>query len=481
MRTFGKIMKFLGNFFGIILSAILSLALVVMLIATPMLSGLSAFTRPETIRQVVQEIDFASVFMENFRGEMTEEQKKEMEFLVELTETQAFSDLVDLYATDLSNAFEEEKKPSALTKEALGRVVNENMEELIRIIRRIGEKAGENMDAVTDAEIETKVHEAFEEVADKFLQMAPSASNLRKLLGDISKEYTGKDYIDEDVINDGMDIIDDGAGEEITTVIIGPDGTVQSGDGTITYIVDQETGHIIINGSEGNGATAIGGNITFGKAVSIQNGTIRVLLTSVSPSEDAQQEEIADIVLKLANMAKNGTLTRLLAGTIIILVLLICLLRWPRFKGLMWAAVALLVGAVLVAVAGVAATVLPGMYADSLGAQKGVLAAADPVIKTIVNSMYVAAAIYVVAAIVLIVLFVVLRKVLRKQKAAKVATNNREEAIEQIADEAEAMALETSAVSQLPAEELPAEMPAEEEEALAEDAQEPAEEEIPAE
>ncbi len=480
MRTFGKIMKFLGNFFGIILSVVLSLALVAMLIATPMLSGLSAFTRPETIRQVVQQIDFASVFMENFQGEMTEEQKKEMEFFVELTETQAFSALVDLYATDLSNAFEEEEKPSALTKEALGRIVNENMEELIRIIRRIGEKAGENMDAVTDAEIETKVHEAFEEVADKFLQMAPSASNLRKLLGDISKEYTGKDYIDEDVINDGMDIIDDGTDEEITTVIIGPDGTVQSGDGTITYIVDQETGHIIINGGEGNSATVIGGNITFGKAVSIQNGTIRVLLTSVSPSEDAQQEEIADIVLKLANMAKNGTLTLLLAGTIIILVLLICLLRWPRFKGLMWAAVALLVGAVLVAVAGVAATVLPGIYADSLGAQKGILTAVDPVIKTIVNSMYLAAAIYVGVAIVLIVLFVVFRKTLRKQKTAKVAADNREEVIEQIADEAEAMALETSPISQLPAEELPDETPTEEE-TLAENAQEPAEEEIPAE
>ena len=54
MRFLGKLIKFIGNFVGVILSLVLSLALLIMLVATPMLSGLSAFTRPETIRQVVQ-------------------------------------------------------------------------------------------------------------------------------------------------------------------------------------------------------------------------------------------------------------------------------------------------------------------------------------------------------------------------------------------------------------------------------------------
>ena len=87
MRFLGKLIKFIGNFVGVILSLVLSLALLIMLVATPMLSGLSAFTRPETIRQVVQEIDFASILLESFQGELSEEEKLEMEFLVELTQT----------------------------------------------------------------------------------------------------------------------------------------------------------------------------------------------------------------------------------------------------------------------------------------------------------------------------------------------------------------------------------------------------------
>ena len=174
--------------------------------------------------------------------------------------------------------------------------------------------------------------------------------------------------------------------------------------------------------------------------------------TSPSGSEqsDAGQEEIADVVLNLAGMAKNGTLTLALVGVMAVLALLICLLRWPRFKGLMWVAVMLLIGAVLVALAGVVYTVLPGMVAGD-GPESLVFSAAKPVIKIISNSMYIAAGIYAAVAIVLIVLFVIFRKALRKQKAAKAAEAARAEVVEEIADEAEAAA---ELYEEVPAEEF---------------------------
>lgn len=521
MRILGKIIKFLGNFIGVILSLVLSVALLGMLIATPMLSGLSAFTRPETIRQVVQEIDFAAVFLENFQGELSDEEKKEMEFLVELTETSAFADLVELYATDVSNAFEEEPKPSVLTKDALRKIVNNNMDELIHIVRRMGETMGEDTSSYTDEEIEEEVWKTFEEIADRFLEIAPTAEDLRKLMAKVSNKFStdsgsntrpnsGMQFVEDDtpsynnkdeVVNENpngggggtITYMPQGDGNNITTIIVGPDGTIQSGGDGYIYYVDPETGEVVIKGGEG-GLTASGGAISFGKAVAIQNSKIRVLLMGTGLSGEEQQEEISDIVVKLAQMAKNGTLTLLFVGVIAVLVLLLCLLRWPRFKGFMWAAVVLLIGAVLVAAAGFAFTVMPGMMAGNAGAEIKILSAVDPVIEIIANSMYVAAAIYAGVAIVLIVLFVIFRKALRKQKAAKAAAIAQAEAIEMVANEAEAVAAQAPAViceeepaaeaESADAEEIPAEeaeIPVEDVEIPAEEVEAPAEEaEIPA-
>ena len=500
MRILGKIIKFLGNFIGIILSLVVSLALLVMLVATPMLSGLAAFTRPETIRQVVQEIDFAAIIQESFQGEMSEEERKTMEFLVEMTESNAFGDLVELYAIDITNAFEAESKPSVLTEEALRVIMENNMDELVDLVRDMGEVMGEDSSDYSDAELEEKVRELFDDVVDRFLEMAPTAQELRNLLAKISNEFTTDSSANNERPNNGMREettdtptyeYDDSEGDShityipgdgtITTIIVNPDGTIQSGDGNYSYYIDED-GNIVFSGGDG-GITAIGGTMTFGKAVAIDNYTVRVLLMSVNPGGNnggAQEEEIADIVLKLAVMAKNGTLTLLFVGVIVVLALLICLFRWPRFKGLMWVAVMLLIGAVLVSLAGVAYTVLPGMVAGKAGASGSVLSAAEPVIKIIVNAMYTAAAIYTVVAIVLIVLFVLLRKALRKQKAAKEMAKAREAAIEEVAEEtvadAEPMEIYEEVAVEAEACEEKAEETAETEEISAEEAEVPTEE-----
>ena len=516
MRFLGKLVKFIGNFIGVILSLVLSLALLVMLVATPMLSGFSALIRPETIRQVVQEIDFASIFLENFQGEMSEEEKQEMEFLVELTKTKAFGDLTELYATDLTNAFEEEAKPSVLTKEALRKVVRENMDELIQIVRKLGDNMGEDSSTMTDAEMEEHIWEAFEELADRFLELAPTADDLRKLMKKVSDEITSDSSNDDERPNSGMEFIEDsydtptyefgeedyeggtitylpGEGGTITNVIIKPDGTFETENGSFSYIVD-ENGTVIFQGGAGSGAVS-GGTISFGKAQAIQNATIRVLWMGIGPlggeGPDVDQEDIAEEVLQLARMAKNGTLTLAFVGVMVVFALLICLFRWPRFKGLMWVAVMLLIGAVFVALAGVAYIYLPGMIAGNGGAEMSILSAAEPVIKIIANSMFVAAAIYASVAIVLIVLFVLFRKALRKQKAAKAAAAARAEAIEEVAQEAEAAAEmyeEVAVAEPVEVEEIPAqteEIPEEISEEVPVEAEIPAEEvpeeEIPAE
>lgn len=466
MRFLGKFVRFLGNFIGVILSVLLSLVMLFMLVVTPMVSGFSAFTRPETVLQVVQEIDFAQIIRENISGEMSEEARKSIEAIVQMTETNAFGELLELYATDMSNVLDGEEKPSVLTEEALRRIMNDNMDELVDMVRRIGESMGEDSSEYSDAELEEQVRELFDEVVDKFLEMAPTAEDLRNLLVRISDEFTTDSSTGNERPNSSSEFIEDsydtpsyefnesegdsditympGDGT-ITTIIVGPDGTIQSGGGDFTYTVDPETGAIIVVGGDSNGGTitAIGGTMTFGKAVSLQNNTNRILRMGLGMSggEEKQATEVADVVLEFVRMAKNGTLTLVFVGAIAILALLICLLRWPRFKGFMWVAVMLLIGAVFVALAGFAYTVLPGMLAED-AVTSNITSAIEPVVQILANSMFVAAAIYAGIAIVLIVLFVILRKALRKAKAAKTAEAARTETIEQIADEAEAVVVE---------------------------------------
>ena len=494
MRFFGKLIKFIGNFVGVILSLLLSIALLVMLVATPMLSGVSALTRPETISQVAKEIDFAQFFLDSFQGELSEEERLELEFVVELTETNAFDDLVELYAIDISNLFEETQKPSVLTKEALRKIVQDNIDEILLIVREIGEGEGDEIASYTDAELEAKVWEAFDELAEKFLEMAPTVDDLRNLIGKFAEEFTTDSSDENERPNSSVEFVEDsydtpsdeweegsgtitylpGEGGTITNVIINPDGTIETENGSFTYIVD-ENGNVIFQGGAGGGAVS-GGTISFGKAKTTQNATIRVLLMGIGPlggeKPDADQEDIADEVLKLAKMAKNGTLTLAFVGVMVVFALLICLFRWPRFKGLMWVAVMLLIGAVFVALAGVAYIYLPGMIAGNSGAKMSVLSAVKPVIMIIANSMFVAAAIYAGVAIVLIVLFVLFRKALRKQKAAKAAAAARAEAIEEVAQEAEAAA---EMYEEVPVEEIAGteEVPAETEEIPTEDTEIP--------
>ena len=494
MRFLGKFVRFLGNFIGVILSVLLSIVMLFMLVAAPMVSGLSAFTRPETIMQVVHEIDFANIIWENISGELSEEERKSLEAIVQMTETNAFGELVELYATDMTNALDGEEKPSVLTEEALRHIMNNNMDELVDMVRQIGESMGEDSSEYSDAELEEQVRELFDEVVEKFLEMALTAEDLRKLLLKLSDEFTTDSSTSNERPNSSSEFIEDsydtpsyefnesegdsditympGDGT-ITTIIVGPDGTIQSGDGEYFYTRDPETGAITIVGGDGSAGsiTAVGGTMTFGKAVSLQNNAGRILLMGLGISGgDEKHEEVADSVLELVRMAKNGTLTLVFVGAIAILALLICLLRWPRFKGLMWVAVMLLIGAVFVALAGVAYTVLPGMLTENVGTID-LKSAVKPVIQIIANSMFVAAAIYAGIAIVLIVLFVILRKALRKAKATKAAEATRTETIEQIADEAESAAVEVQ-------EEACPEMIAEAEEGAAEEATEEATEEV---
>ena len=422
MRALGRIIRILGNVVGVLLSVVISAALLAVLIAAPILSGASALTRSDTIRQVVREIDFAQVVRRNLDvSQLSEDERAEMELVLGFAESEAFGDLIDLYAQDLTAAFEGTEQPGAITEDALKEIVHDNLSELIEIVRKAAERAGEDLSDTTDEELEVLIYEYFDEAVDRFLEMVPSAEQLRDILSELSNVDMPDFFNTESTSgpqNVGIpqtDVKYDGD-SFVTVVFPAGDGEFTDDDGTGYYIVENEDGSIsyIVSGpATDSGGT--GGKLVVPAPIRLHSkGALRM---SVQPGAGSETEELGDEVINIIRMAQDGTLTLLLVAAIAALALLIFLLRWPRFKGFMWVAVVLLIGAISV-------LLLSGTFSILLQTAMGqeyykVESLIAPVMDVIKGTMLTAALIYAVVAVALIVLFVVLRKVLRRHKTAQ--------------------------------------------------------------
>lgn len=532
MRIFWKVLKVLGNIFGIFVSVFVSVALLAMLLVTPLLSGASAFTKPETIRQVVEGIDFGQIIRDGLSDAVKLGNEKELEFFLKLTESNAFGELVELYVTDLTGIFDREKNPSVITEDSLYDILERNMDELVQLVREIAEGLGEDTSDYTDEELEEEIRKFFGEHVDKFIELAPTVEGLRNLVARIVEGFNANPVLGDYVPGSNMEIIEDEydnwqefpsfeegdgtgsvimpGGDGIVSVIVpGDGGIIQNDNGESYYVtVDPETGAVKIVDANGNaieeekvivnsnGGTASGGFVTFGHPVALHGGSIRVLSMGLSPEGSVPSggdvaEEIIQYMSTFFTMVQNGTFTLLLVGIVIVLALLLCLLRWPRFKGFMWTAVVLLIGAAFLALSAAVITFAPAALSAAVSAMgfeavNAIVAVVIPVISVFTNNMLIAAGIYAGVGILLIILFVIFRAILKKQKKRR-AESHRKERIAEIADDAEANAYAAKAemISEEPEEEPAEELSEEEEEEpaeeLPEEEEEPAEEEEPGE
>lgn len=436
-----RVMKVLGNIFGVLLSLVVSLALFVMLIITPVISGLSAFTQADTIRQMVQDIDFAQIVRDNLaKGNLTEAEYAELETVLHFTETKAFDQLLDLYAQDLTSALDEKPQPSKITPEALRKIINDNMDELVEMVRRVGTQSGENMSGLTNADIEKYIHDNIDQIVADVLKVAPTAQDLRKLIDELSGGAVNGNSVNipeaenssRDEAVSSNDIPSNQGGSISGIMSDNGDGnyTVIFGDGTSQTITD---GKIVTTDENGNTkvVTVITSGGTSGGTIGTitKNATLHMLsvgeivlrspVDGSNPSGGAADVELSKLVVKVAQMAKSGQLVMICVGAIAILALLIFLFRFPRFKGFTWVAVVMLVGAAIVLFLSAFITNIPYMVLPTAQADPAVLKLLEPVLGVMTSNLITAAIAYAVVAVVLIVLVIVLRKAKAKKADAK--------------------------------------------------------------
>uniref|UniRef100_UPI004057906E hypothetical protein n=1 Tax=Acetatifactor sp. TaxID=1872090 RepID=UPI004057906E len=177
------VLKKIGNIFGILFAFVLSVALMVVLIAIPIVSAASSFTQGETLHQVMAEIDYSQVItaavvnsdVVNTEDVVTvgPEQGVSSDILEDIMNTEAVGEVLDLYMEDAFAALEGGGEIS-LTPEALQEIAGEHMDELIGVAK---EFLGEDVE-MTDEQVSEFVSQTVEEHADTIIEMLPPVEEM---------------------------------------------------------------------------------------------------------------------------------------------------------------------------------------------------------------------------------------------------------------------------------------------------------------
>lgn len=159
--------KKIANVFGILVSIVLSLILLVMLITTPIISGATSLSQEKTIHKLVESIDIAG-FIEVEEGDPT----------AALVDTEFFREVLDRYVSDLLAELDGEPQDH-LSLDVLNELKEEHEDELVDFMRALlltDESISEEL--LTDDLIRESLDEFYGELASALVAELPTLQDL---------------------------------------------------------------------------------------------------------------------------------------------------------------------------------------------------------------------------------------------------------------------------------------------------------------
>ncbi len=188
---------------GIIASVFLSIALIAMLIAAPIISATTSIVKPSTITDILRNIDLSALTDTTSRPIAEEittpvakarvamptdidlddiaETEQAKELLAALLQTPLADDIVELYIDDVTTILNGNAASSSLTPEALQAIAAKHMDDIITIVQQhIPEAANISKD-----ELQQQITDAINQNSDDILAALPDANELTELAEDI--------------------------------------------------------------------------------------------------------------------------------------------------------------------------------------------------------------------------------------------------------------------------------------------------------
>lgn len=173
-----KALKIIGNFFGVLFSIVLSLILVVLLVAMPMISAVSSFTQPETLGDVIENIDYVELIKANPEvSKSLEGMGVTGDLLQEVLESDVVEDLIDVYVEDFFSALDGNTE-SRLNTDTLKSIVDDNMDELVPMFKKFASNFGGEGILTTDEEIKLVIGSFVDQYGSDLIGAIPSPEDL---------------------------------------------------------------------------------------------------------------------------------------------------------------------------------------------------------------------------------------------------------------------------------------------------------------
>lgn len=155
------------NFFGILFALAFSIPLFLSLAVTPAVTAASSLTRPETLENMVNSIDFSSLSA-SFDG------GAEAELIAEFMETEMADEVISLFAEDFLAALSGSDAAPHLNGDALTELAETHMDELVPLFRKYYQMDETVSDLMAEEILLSYLHEAADELAASF----PSPADL---------------------------------------------------------------------------------------------------------------------------------------------------------------------------------------------------------------------------------------------------------------------------------------------------------------
>ena len=166
-----KAVKIILNIFGILLAVILSIVLFASLIATPVVSAATKLISPNTINQVIDEMDFEAILENSIPEESESAIPKEV--ISKVFETQAAKDFITLYTSEISAAFKGDVT-EGITADQIKQIFNDNIDEITDIMYQYVPE-GEN---ITKEELKTNLTQELDVLSDDIAKQLPDVNQL---------------------------------------------------------------------------------------------------------------------------------------------------------------------------------------------------------------------------------------------------------------------------------------------------------------
>lgn len=186
-----KVFKIIMNIFGIIAASFLSILLVIILMATPLISAVSAFFEGENIHKILSGIDYAKIIeAEIGEKEFSGETELETEIINDLMESDMMKDVVKLCVDNIFEVVDGNTGADKVTAEDITEIAKEHMDELKKILK-------DNLASdipLTDEILEEMTRAAVEEYSVQIAEMMPTAEDIglnRDVLNVISNLRNG--------------------------------------------------------------------------------------------------------------------------------------------------------------------------------------------------------------------------------------------------------------------------------------------------